>query len=101
MKNEIEDLRRVVDQLLIENNMQRAHINVLTTAILEITSHVYTETESKNFETHLWGTLIEKTRDGLNQLSDGLYNPAKGAFAQLDFETFYRQKLKDLGIEDY
>ena len=85
MKNEIEELRHIIDQSWIQVEMAHAETECLIQANYELISHVLNTDEKSNFLSNFHETLASKKIERLNQLSNenGLFHPQKLVFHQL------------------
>lgn len=95
MKNEIQELKIVIDQLLIEASIHRAEFNALLKTFNEISEKLLNEKDAESLELFRFRTLYSQKNELSNHLDENLFDPAKGIHAMFDFESAMKSRLKD------
>jgi hypothetical protein len=99
MKEDIEDLKAVVDQLLIRQSIDEFRIEVLTQVTLLVFDQVLPENESKNVRRDFYNRLVaEKTR--LSALPDLVYDRRAALRALFDFHEEVQHHIRELDRDD-
>lgn len=97
MKNEIEELKHVVDAILIENNILSIEIYALTNMVDELSKHLLDKELATSLKSHFYHIALKRSADKFAVLGSQLSVPARASFAQLELESYLKLKLSDLG----
>ena len=98
MSKDLEEVKNLVDSLLIEAALNTAHLKTLTIAFHELSGHLLKPDEAKNFQSHYYNKLYENSSELLNS-PDMLYNHSKVTKALFELHSFVQHQLKDLEKE--
>jgi len=92
------ELKTIIDALLIENTLNRAHLKTVTSGLQNLATLVLTKEQSKEFHSKYYHTLLDESNLQLSELEKGLYFPHKTFFAKSDLNNFVNHRLKDLEL---
>lgn len=98
MIEKIESLENKLDALSIEVEMNTCHLKTINQALIELSTHLLSEQESKAFQCALFDTLYQKTSDKL------LHDPTREKIGLIqttlfELKSYVEQSKKALQIE--
>lgn len=95
MKNDIEDLKSLLDTYAIQNAFNTIQLQTLQNAFFELSDYLLDKDEAKNLKSHYFHTLNEQN----NALSPDLlelYTPARFHFALFELNARIQMKIQEL-----
>ena len=95
MKNDIENLKSVFDQLFIQETMNTVKLNMLTNMVLGLYSETLPEETWKNIHRNFFSRLKEEMNDAFNRMDQETFNPISLRH-KFDFDLLMSKKLEDL-----
>lgn len=95
MKNDIEDLKAVFDELFIQETMNTVKLNMLTDMVLGLYSETLPEETWKNIHRNFFTRLREEMNDAFNRIDQETFNPVS-IRKKLDFDFLMSKKLDAL-----
>ena len=95
MKNDIENLKSVFDQLFIQETMKTVKLNMLTNMVLGLYSETLPEETWKNIHRNFFSRLKKEMNDAFNRMDQETFNPVSLRH-KFDFDLLMSKKLEDL-----
>lgn len=96
---ELNELRITIEKLSIQVAMNLSHLKTLQDGLMELSHHVLSDSESRNFAEGYFHTLYDETARRMNQMIDAS-NLASVQMELLDLKSYVSQKLEQLNEED-
>ncbi|GEM_PF-3420549 len=95
MKKDIEDLKAVADQLLLQETMNTVHLKLLTNMVLSMYSETLPEKTWRTIHRNYYERLKEGMEDVFSNIDNMTFSPISVSH-QLDFLMFVSTRLKEL-----
>lgn len=96
LKKDIEDLKAVADQLLLQTTMNTVKINIITQMVLGVYRETLDEAIWKNIHRNFYDNLNEEMKDVFRGINDVTFNSINHLKHSFEFQSKISKSLKDL-----